>query len=288
MAAKTLGSLLSDSIDFTKRRIVPIIVGAAIFGLVAYGVNWALIGSKAAQWTNEMAPWMQNMENMQANPQMEQMMQRMQSGDATEEDMRQIEAMGQQMMANAPQPGVVFAWVLRMLPYFGLAMLLSIIIGMIAKSYYTVVAVKDVDNPGTALTMTFAWLLKLVGLWFWMGLRSFIWIPILGLIPAIIIGPRLILAPLYLLEQKKGVFESATLSYRATEGYWGKIVGNGIVVGLCIAIISGILSSILQSIVGLAAGGIVTALLAQCFSAFTMVFCIFLGRTVMQNPKVAQ
>jgi len=107
------------------------------------------------------------------------------------------------------------------------------------------VAVKDIGDVGEALSVTSRTILPLFGMFLWVIVRSFIWIPFIGILIAIILGPRFILSPLYLLQQKKGVIESVSQSYKATPRILGKIMGNLLVAGLLSGIVSGILSWII-------------------------------------------
>jgi hypothetical protein len=167
------------------------------------------------------------------------------------------------------------------------SVLVAILIGLLSKSYYLVVAVKGSTDPMAAMQMTLQWIVPLLGLWVWLFLRTFVWIPVIGVILAIVLGPRFVLAPLYVLDRSMGVTESARESYAKTKGYWGKIFGNAFVVALAVMICTGIVSKILSSILGMTLGGFAGAMLMSLASGFMVVFTIALARTVMENPRMA-
>jgi len=174
----------------------------------------------------------------------------------------------------------------KMLPGIVMSVVVMIAIGLVTSAYFSILVIKEMDDPMAILSKTPGLILPLFGLGLWIMLRTFIWIPIIGIIPAIILGPRFIASSVYLVRDGKGVFESARLSYDATAGYWGKIVGNMIVMGIAMIIVSlvaGIATSMLgfaSALVALWAGQVVQQLL----SAFAMFFGVRLALTVMKNP----
>lgn len=283
MAMKKLGVLLGDSIDFVKKRFMVLLVGAVVFGLLSQMVAFQLVGPQISGWQQKMSPWMEKMDG--SNTRMQELAEKMQNGQVTDADMQELEAMGKDIVANMPNPAVMTGMLGAMLPSLGLAFILSLVIGLLAKSYYTLVAVKNIGDAGKAVSSTFSMFFPMVGLWIWMFLRSFVWIPIVGVIIAIIVGPRLILSPLYLLEHKKGILESTRMSYTHTRGMWGKIFGNALCAGICIMIVSAIASWIVGSVLGTTGGMFAMGIVSQLLSAFLVVFVIQLGRTVMAQGK---
>jgi len=220
MAVKTLGPLLRDSMNFCKRRWMVLLLGAMVFGFLTQGVSVWLLGSQAIEWEKEMAPLSE-----QANsPQMQELITKVQSGKGTQADIQQLAAMSAATVSSLPAADAhaLCAHAARS----GLGLLLTTLIGLLAKCYFVMVAVKDIGDVGEALSVTSRTILPLFGMFLWVIVRSFIWIPFIGILIAIILGPRFILSPLYLLQQKKGVIESVSQSYKATQGYWGKIMGN--------------------------------------------------------------
>ena len=281
---KPLGTLINDAIKFTQTHLVVLVVGAVVFGFLTQGVGWWMAGSAGMGMGKDLGAWQNQMESV--GKQMEALQQKAANGGLDEASQKQMEELGKQMaeqsMQGASMMGGVF---LSMLPAIGLALLLTIVISLFAKSYFLVVAVKGMSDPATALQATVMWLLPLVGLWIWLALRTFIWIPFIGLIIAIILGPRFILAPLYLLEHNKGAMESARMSYSKTKGYWGKIFGNALLFGIVTMVCAGILSKIFVGVLGLMAGGFLAAVISEFAGAMLVVFSMQLARTVMENSR---
>ncbi len=281
---KPLGTLINDAIKFTQTHLVVLVVGAVVFGFLTQGVGWWMAGSAGMGMGKDLGAWQNQMESV--GKQMEALQQKAANGGLDEASQKQMEELGKQMaeqsMQGASMMGGVF---LSMLPAIGLALLLTIVISLFAKSYFLVVAVKGMSDPATALQATVMWLLPLVGLWIWLALRTFIWIPFIGLIIAIILGPRFILAPLYLLEHNKGAMESARMSYAKTKGYWGKIFGNALLFGIVTMVCAGILSKIFVGVLGLMAGGFLAAVISEFAGAMLVVFSMQLARTVMENSR---
>lgn len=281
MAAKSLGVLVNETVTFGKKHLMALLVGAVVFGFLTQGVSWWFVGSTTGMWPGGIPGVTEQMNDASARLQV--LMQKAQTGQLSADEQKEMEVLGQQAVANAMQSvNMMGTWFRAMLPAFGAAFLLSMLIGLLAKSYFVVLAVKGMTDPGAAVQTTLAKIVPLIGLWLWLFIRTFIWIPIIGVIIAIIIGPRFILSPLYLLEQGKGVMESTSTSMRHTSGYWGKIIGNALVVGIVAGICGIILSKIVTGVLGMMIGGFVAAMIMQFVAGFMAVFMIILGRTVMQ------
>ncbi len=280
MAMKTLGTLLNDSIAFTKKHLTALVIGAVVFGVVTNGATWFLMGATAPGAIQNMGAWQTQMETL--GNRMEALQKKATSGMLDAAGEKEMQDLAEKMMRETSQganmiKGTLFA----LIPGLGMSFLVALLIGLFAKSYFLMVAVKGFSDAGSAAKATLGSIVPLIGLWIWLLLRSFIWIPFLGFIIAIIVGPRLFLSPLYLLEQGKGITESARLSYKATQGQWGKIVGNALLVGIVTMVCASIVSRIAIFILGMMLGGFVAAVIGQFAAAFMTVFGIQLARTVM-------
>jgi hypothetical protein len=121
----------------------------------------------------------------------------------------------------------------------------------------------------------------------WAMLRSFIWIPLIGLIPAIILGPRFIAAPLIHLMEGKGITASVSDSYSRTKGYWAKIVGNVIVIAVVTMIAAFIVSMPLSMAFSAMSvvGGVMQQIVSQAAMACMTVFTVRLSHTILQHPR---
>lgn len=280
-----LGRLLSESFAYYKAHWQSLAVGAVIFGVVT-----GLVGASVA--THAGTAVMQGMDQMGIDTdRMQQLADRMEQGDEAAMDeleemlAGQFEGMSDEQIANR-MAGPMRGMVGKVAPAFGAAALIGWIISMLAYAYYALVAVEGKDVNGTFSRATRV-MLPLFGLSLWTMLRTFIWIPVLGLIPAIILGPRFVAGPLLFLTEGKGVTASVSESYRRTRGYWGKIVGNVIVA----ALVGGLALAVANMVLGILLGALPLVLVvaakiaAQFLSAWMAVFSVRLSQTVLQHPR---
>jgi len=198
--------------------------------------------------------------------------------------------------------------------------------------YALIIAVdrtKDV-KAGVRKTWKSLWKLVLGGMW--LMVRSYSWISFFGL-PLIVIGlrgnydmltilgslillvgigfgiylfPRLAFTNIVQLKDATGVRASANLSIQRTQGYWGKILGNNILVGLCVglltlaivavcALIGFMMITIVESIppvialiIGLPLGlalAIAAVIYFFAMTLFMRVYMVELYETIKANPR---
>lgn len=283
-----LGLLLKDAYRFCVSHWQTILIGAVLFGTLS-AILLAVSNKKV-----EMG-MLGSMERMGLNQQeMMDLQVRIQAGDeaAMAEAQAKMEEFGEKLEGMSDEERGTFfategmAMFRKMLPVMGIGLLISILIGTAAQAYFLLLALGKGKDAIAILNGVPKLFLPLLGVWLWSVLRSFIWIPILGLIPAIILGPRFLLAPIILVREGKGVLESVQSSYVRTSGYWGKIIGNLIVVALvCFLamIVLGLLSpvfSMIAPVISLWYGAVVK----QVASAFMVVFAVALAKTIMEHP----
>ncbi len=276
-----LGQLLSESFAYFKAHFVTLAAGAVIFGV--------LLGLLGAYSASHMAETMDDvMGGMGLDmKRMEELSVRMEAGD--EAAVAELEAliaggvgemdpekMGMQMLSSFK----------RVLPFVGLTGIISFLLSFLAHAFYVLVAVEGKEINGT-LSRVQGVLLPLVGVSLWSFLRSFAWIPLIGIIPAIILGPRFVAAPLIYLTEGKGVMASVSSSYARTRGYWPKIIGNVIVAAIIMIVVSIVVGIVLGIVLPLMSP--VTIILKQVISqvmmAFMAVFIVRLSHTVLQHPR---
>jgi hypothetical protein len=283
-----LGQLLSDSWAFCKMYWKPILISAAVFGTVASIIAATLAGTaawKAGGMMDEMGIDLNRMEDLG---------QRMQAGD--EAALGEMEAMFQDRFGDMTeeQTGqMAFSLTMQMLrsmaPVLGLSALLMMILSVFSYAYYLKLSLSPTQDTMAPVKPAFSLFFPLLGVWIWSFLRSFAWIPIIGIIPAIILGPRFALASVILVQEKKGVMESVSLSYARTSGYWAKIIGNMIVAVLCIAlamIVVDIVAGIIGFIIPMA-GFWLKPVAKYITMAFMAVFMTKLSLTVMGKSATA-
>ncbi len=66
---------------------------------------------------------------------------------------------------------------------------------------------------------------KFLWLHVWIVLRTFAWVPLIGVIPLLIIGPRLVAAPVLAFSRGMNVRAAVRESHAQTKGQWTKIIG---------------------------------------------------------------
>ncbi len=277
---ESLGVLLTGSWNVMTRKWKPILLGAALFAALMGGAQLLLV---EAAVSGRLGDRMGDAERM------EELSKRMEAGDpaALQEMMEEIGVIGKDGELNEDAvEDVAKGYMADVLPAVGGVAVVLVLISLIAGTYYMIFAVDPKLSFQGALTRVPKVIVPLVGLWIWMFLRSFAWIPFIGVIFAIVIGPRLSCAPVILLREKKGILESTKSSYIRTNGYWGKIIGNAIVAGLCVwlvLVIVGMATSFLSDI-SLALGLFGIALVQMVGSAYLTVFLVKLSDTVLAHP----
>ena len=298
-----LGQLLSETTQYAKAHWQPLLVGAVVFGVILGGLNMVL-GAQTALSVQR------GMDNMDVDVErMEELSGRIEAGDEAALD--ELEAMledsfgdmtDQQMM----QQGAAVAG--QMAPAILLGALVSMLFGFLAHAYYSLVAVEGKDMSATIGRATKV-MLPLAGVSILSFLRTFVWLPLLGLIlvatnplaffwllPIIVIacvalgllfGPRFIASSLIYLAEGKGVSASVSESYRRTNGYWGKIVGNLLVMGLILFVASFVINMVLGIVLSSVPPAlmILSQVVAQIFMAISTVFTVRLSHTILQHPR---
>jgi len=273
--AASLGTLFSDTFAHLQKNLITIAVGVVVFGVIMAGMNWYMAGQVKGTF---------GMMGIDTN-RMEELAKQAESGDqaALQEMMGEVQKnFGN--LEESDMENLATSMYSKMGPvalFFGL---ISALVFMVAMTYYTVVALKSSDVQGT-VSDVLKLLLPMIGLQIWMFLRSFAWIPIAGPILAIVLGPRFILAPVILIREKKSVFESASLSYARTKGYWGKIFGNMFVVAI-VGVISVAILSRIASVLGTEVAIVVTALLGQVFVVTVITFATKLAVSILNGGKM--
>lgn len=280
-----LGVLLSETSAYVQAHWRTLLLGAAVFGVLT-GVMTSALGAKVS---NSVRTGMSEI-GIDVD-RMQELQERMEAGD--ESALSELEAMMEEqfggendeaMARRMMVPGI--AMMKDLLPVFGIATLINAVLMLLAYAYYALVAVEGKD-PQSTFNRSTKVLLPLAGVSLWSFVRSFAWIPFLGIIPAIILGPRFIAAPLIYLTEGKGVMTSVSDSYRRTRGYWAKIIGNMIVAALLLLIASivlGMLFGIVLMAAPVSASLIVQQIVSQALFACMTVFSIRLARTVLQHP----
>lgn len=257
---------------------MPIVVGAVIFGLIL-GVAQSFVGQRMVQKAGSA------LEGLGFDQQqMEDLQRRIQAGDETamnEFAQRMQQLGGEQGEAVS---GALVSMYKGLLPAIGASMLIMWVISLVASAYFLLLALDEKLTFQGALARTPGLIIPLFLLSLWIMLRSFIWVPLLGIILAIILGPRFVCAPVLLARDHKGVLESASMSYAKTRGQWGKILGNTFVAAVS-AMIAVMVLGIVVGMLGMRVSGIVMPMVNMLSTAFITIFVVRLSSTILSNAK---
>lgn len=160
--------------------------------------------------------------------------------------------------------------------------------------YYFLLALLPPQSNGTqrmhqALSAIPKNILPFIGLMIWMFLRSFAWVPFIGPIIALFIGPRMIAAPVIFFTQKKGILESVRKSFAVTQNAWLYvflyILGMAIAIGLVAFGVSLILAIIDAISVSYYVSLFLDTLLQYLSLAYVVIFTVYLSQMLLQHPK---
>ncbi|MFH0769916.1 MAG: hypothetical protein V1926_00905 [Candidatus Peregrinibacteria bacterium] len=277
---KTLGTLMSDAFAISGKFFMPILVGAIVFGILFGGARIA-----TQQWVGAKTQDVMDQIGIDQN-RLQAIQERARSGDpeAAQELAAEMANLANQFQggeAVALASGILGTGMRGAIAGVFLAWLLM----STALAYFLLVPGKGSD-AGALWQETGRSILPMLGLNLWLFLRLFLWIPFIGFIVAIVLGPRFALAPVILLTEKKGVFDSARMSYQRTKGQWGKIFGNGLVVGI-VCVVLGMVVALFTGPLGGIVGGIVYSIISMILMAYSSIFLHELSVTVSGAAKTA-
>ncbi len=269
VSPKPVSVILSDAFALVKQVFMPLLIGAVIFsvvtGIIAAGFAFGAAGVGLSRFEQRMAEYEQRLEA--AN-------QRLAAGDTAALD----ELTPPDIEAEAMASGLISA-----LPTILGGVLILILVSIISRAYVTTVLVRRPKDAAEAFKLFWNDVIPLVLLWLWLVVRSFVWIPVIGWIYALVVIPRFTAAPLFLLEQKKGVTESTRLSMDATVGAWLRVV----LPCLAAAIVAGVISAILGGLLGNDGMlmGFVLTLVGELLGAWVMAVGIVVARDILAHPS---
>lgn len=281
----SLFAILSVSWSSYKSRLKFVLAGALIFGVTIGSAGMVVQKEVRAQLAQALVS-LDGMENISAE-QVEDLLVRVQAGDREAiQDLsaRMQAAGGGENAAIETLPAT--AGLLRLAAFFSIVLWLLTAVGGV---YYLVVAVENPRSLGTAIQRSAKVLFPLIGLGVWISIRSFIWIPLVGLLIALLIMPRFVPAPVLLLREEKGFLHAARESYTRTKGHWWKIMGN-----IFAALLSSLLAFIALNVTlytvsrgylpALSLGG---SVIGQLVTAYLSFFVVALSESVLSLPSAA-
>ncbi len=204
-------------------------------------------------------------------------------------------------------------------PWYGPAALsgifLLLAVSIASVLYFMVVLARREKNEGKAFKEGLALIGSLFMVMIWAFLYSYIWVGYLVLLASIafivtkqlvlgavvlaigigltilltiIKGPRFVLAQIIRVQEQVSAREAVRLSYRRTAGYWGKIVGNMLLIGLIIfgCALAGMIVAVIVSIFSSPyVALVVPIILQQVFAPAQMSFLVVLTETITKHPR---
>ena len=170
---------------------------------------------------------------------------------------------------------------LKLIPSLLIFSFLGFIVFVLSKTYFFVLALGLEQDALGALRFSLVKLIQVLGVSLWVIFRSFIWIPVIGIIPAIILLPRFVFSCVIFLTQKKGILESLKESNAKTKGKWMIVFKNYLMLFVCIAIAVFLLETVIDS--DKALGNIFMLIVWQGLVSFVAVFTVVLWKKTVNS-----
>jgi len=267
------------------RTKVPIVIGSLVFGALLFVVQGNMeqvIDRKAREAIMTMGIHEDTFKALNT---------RMAQGDETafEEMVTELERVtealsvmseGDQEAFFAKQTALLS---LRLLPLGILLFLVSLLISFGAGAYYLILPILRLTDTVEAAKEARKFVFPMIGLGVWIFLRSFVWVPFIGLFTGFYYLPRFAFSGVILIRDKKGIRESAKASFDQTTGMWKTITSYLLGLLLCLWIASYAVSWLADF-----AGDFslfVMDIFGQFEAAFIAVFLVLLSKKVLGVAK---
>ena len=170
---------------------------------------------------------------------------------------------------------------LKLIPSLLIFTFLGFVVFVLSKTYFLILALGLEQDALAALKFSLVKLIQMLGVSLWVLIRSFIWIPVVGIIPAIILLPRFVFSCIIFLTQKKGVLASVKDSYAKTKGKWMIVFKNYLLLLACIVIAVALLETAIDS--DRALGHILMLIVWQGLVSFVVVFTVVLWKDAFKS-----
>lgn len=174
------------------------------------------------------------------------------------------------------------------LKVLGMFTVLSFLLFFAMTQFFVLACSTQPMSNGALWKKSFGMFLPLLGVQVWSYLRTFAWIPYLGVIPYIYFAPRFTFAPVLLMDGTAHIAASVRMSTRLSTGRWWLIVWFLFLLSLCS------LPFILLGIIGIAVAVMVlpvafflTAASAFLFTAFYAFFLSTWTHAISQQMPIA-
>lgn len=218
-----------------------------------------------------------------------------QGADPAEVD-RMLEALSNSLSTGLPSEQYGFVptssnaglyFVIVSMPMVFASAAVSMVILFVSTVFFMLMALQDGKGAYDVARQLGRKILKSFLLLGWVMLRSFVWVPLLGIVLGALLLPRYALAPVLLFGGKHGVLESVSISYAKTKGYWLEIVSAWLIVSVVIILGMWVglgLVDILSVFVP-KAGFLVWLLVLELAVAFGAVFWVRMARAILLKPR---
>lgn len=118
------------------------------------------------------------------------------------------------------EEAMVIAYIAGIAPWSSLSFALIGAIFFVAGTFFLTLAVAGRQSAYEVSKRLPKSIFSMIGLCFWVLVRSFIWIPFIGLLIAVYMLPRLSLSPVLFIGGANGIMKSAGASMLRTRGKW--------------------------------------------------------------------
>ncbi|PIQ75891.1 hypothetical protein COU78_06975 [Candidatus Peregrinibacteria bacterium CG10_big_fil_rev_8_21_14_0_10_49_24] len=273
-------TIFSASWSAYKAHMRLVVTGALLFGVVIGSAGMYVQKNVRGQLARALTS-LEGMENMSAE-QVEDLLLRVQAGDrsAVQDLSQRMKEISDENVAIETLPAT--AGLIRLAAFFSIFMW---ILTALSGVFYLVIAVEDPGSLHVAIKRSVHVLVPLVGLGMWISIRSFIWIPLVGFLIALLMMPRFVPAPYILLKEGRGILEAARESYARTKRFWWKIMGNIFAALLCSLLAFIALNVTLYTVsrghmLPLSIGG---SIIGQLVTAYLSFFVVALSESVLSR-----
>lgn len=114
--------------------------------------------------------------------------------------------------------GLVYA--VNVIPYVLVIIGIFLLLALVAGTYFLLLfSAPNQTAYGAASRLPLA-VIEMLVLWFWVSIRSLVWLPLVGPFVALYTLPRLSLSPALLLSEKRGALAAAKESWKRTKKQW--------------------------------------------------------------------
>ncbi len=122
--------------------------------------------------------------------------------------------------SQSSQDLLMAGYMVGIAPFVLLSLLIQAVILFVAATFFLLLALSGLQSAYEVSQRLPGMVFPMIGLWLWMILRSFLWVPFLGPFIALYFFPRLALAPVILASGERGALGSVQESMCRTKGRW--------------------------------------------------------------------